>query len=327
MKTKRGKKALLGISIVIVAVGLLTSEAFPWGWAVHTYIDDHLGTNRKLRNMNEIYGGMAPDVFNYIFSYLPFLSNQTHGDYETGESHFMKARDAVKGELQKSLAFGFVSHNDLWGADFTAHHQCMTCGPALEKGYVIAKAEELQPILLSVLESYGILLDPDDVLDIAHEMTEAGVDLLVKRTLEPRIGEKIVSSSLLRSPKFPLLLVKAFAEDLAEDAGINRFEAARIIVSAEREFRKSMILYGTALNQDEATALKLISEQLATVAEGFLAANGVDLDELGDFDLVPLIEFAIGKSMEICADDFADELKKTTTFVGKQLKIHGVSYD
>ena len=325
MKTRRSQKALLGISVVIVSVGLLASEAFSWGWGVHTYIDDHLGMDRGLRNRNEIYGGMAPDVFNYMFGYLPFLSNQTHGDYVTGESHFMKVWDAAKGGFQKSLAFGFVSHNDLWGADFTAHHQCIACGAGLSKGYVILKAEELQPVLMSVLEINGILLDSGVVLDIAHEMTEAGIDLLVKRTLDPRIGQKIVSSSLLRDPEFPLLLVKAFAGDLADYAGINRFEAARIIVSAEREFRKSMILYGTALNQDEATALMLISEQLAAVAEGFLAANGVDLPE--EVDLVPLIQFAIGTSMEICADDFADELKKTTTFVEKQLKTQGVSYD
>lgn len=327
MKTKRSQKALLGIGIVIVAVGLMASEAFPWGWAVHTYIDDHLGTYQKLRNLNEIYGGMAPDVFNYMFSYLPFLSEQTHGKYDTRESNFMKVWDAAKGEFQKSMAFGFVSHNDLWGADFTAHHQCMTCGTDPSKGYVIAKAEVLQPILTSLLESYGIHLVSDDVLDIAHEMTEAGIDLLVKRTLDPRIGQKIVSSSVLRDPKFPLLLAKAFAADLAADAGISRSEAAGIIVSAERDFRRSMVLYGVALLQDESTALKLISEQLAAVAEGYLAANGIDPDELGDFDLVPLIEFAIGTSMEICADDFADELKKTTGFVRLQLRTHGVSYD
>jgi hypothetical protein len=130
---------------------------------------------------------------------------------------------------------------------------------------------------------------------------------------------------LLRNPNFRLLLAKAFAADLADYAGISRFEAARIIVSAERDFRKLMVLYGTALHQDEATARTLISEQLAAVAEGYLAASGIDLPE--DVDLVPLIEFGIGASMEICADDFADELKKTTTFVRKQLKIHGVSYD
>jgi hypothetical protein len=325
MKTKRSKKALLGISIVIIAVGLLSSEAFPWGWAVHTYIDDHLGLNRGLRNMNEIYGGMAPDVFNYMFNYLPFLSDQTHGNYKRGENNFMKVWEASKGGFQKSLAFGFVSHNDLWGADLTAHNQCMTCGAEPGKGYVIAKAEELRPILVSILETYGLFLDPGVVLDIAHEMTEAGIDLLVKRSLDPRVGQKIVSSSLLRNPEFPLLLVKAFAEDVADYAGISRFEAARIIVSAERDFRKSMVLYGTALHQGEATALMLISEQLAAVAEGFLVANGVGLPE--GVDLVPLIEFAIGTSMEICADDFAAELKKTTSFVRKQLKIHGVTYD
>jgi hypothetical protein len=156
-------------------------------------------------------------------------------------------------------------------------------------------------------------------------MTEAGIDLLVKRTLDPRIGQKVVSSSLLRNPEFPLLLVKAFAEDVANYAGISRFEAARMIVSAERDFRKSTVLYGTALHQDEATALMLISEQLAAVAEGFLAANDVGLPE--GVDLVPLIEFAIGMSMEICAVDFADELKKTTGFVREQLRIHDVSYD
>ena len=63
----------MGISIVILAVVLFSSEAFPWGWAVHTYIDDHLGTNRGLRNMNEIYGGMAPDVFNYMFDLSPLF--------------------------------------------------------------------------------------------------------------------------------------------------------------------------------------------------------------------------------------------------------------
>lgn len=115
MKTKRIRKALLVISIVIVSVGLLFSEAFPWGWAVHSYIDDHLGMNRGLNNINEMYGGMAPDVFNYMFSYLPFLSDQTHGNYQNGDSSFMKLWNDAKRGLQKSLAYGFVSHNDLWG--------------------------------------------------------------------------------------------------------------------------------------------------------------------------------------------------------------------
>lgn len=325
MKAKKSKKALAGIALIIIVVGLLASDAYPWGWAVHTYIDDHLGMDQGLRNRNEIYGGMAPDVFNYMFSYLPFLSDQTHGNVITRENNFMKVWDAPKRYGQKSLAFGFVSHNDLWGADFTAHHQCMTCGKEPAKGYVIAKAEELLPVLMAVLQSYGILLDPYLVLDIAHEMTEAGIDLLVRRSLDSRIGQKIVSSSLLRDPRLPLLLAKAFAADLADYAGTSPSEAAGIIVSAERDFRSSIISYGLALHQDEATARALISQQLASVAEGYLAANGVDLPE--GLDLVPLIEFAIGVSMEICGDDFADELKKTTTFVGKQLKIHGVTYD
>jgi hypothetical protein len=320
MKTKRGKKALLGISIVIVAVGFLASEAFPWGWAVHTYINDHLGFNRGLSNMNEIYGGIAPDLFNYMFSYLPFLSDQTHGN--TGESNFMKVWDAAKGGFQKSLAFGFVSHNDLWGADLTAHHQCMTCGE--NEGYIIVKAAQLKDILNTVPEFQSLNLDDTLVLIIAHEFVEAGVDLLVKKRIAPTIGQKIVSSSLLRSPEFPFLLVKTYAQDFSALTG-STLEAAKMIISAEREFRKSMIYYGTALMQDEATALQLISQQTAAVAEGFLEANQVDLPQ--DTDIAALIALAIEISMEICADDFAAELKKTTGFVREQLRIHDVSYD
>jgi len=322
MKTKRSQKTLLGVGIVILAVVLFSSEAFPWGWAVHTYIDDHLGTDRKLRNINEIYGGMAPDVFNYMFNYLPFLSDQTHGNFKTDENHFMKVWDAANGEFQKSLAFGFVSHNDLWGADFTAHHQCVTCGE--NEGYILTKAAQLKDILNTVPEFQALNLDHELVGIIAHEFVEAGVDLLVKKRLAPTIGQKIVSSSLLRSPEFPFLLVKAYAQDFSALTG-GTLEAAKMIISAEREFRKSMIYYGTALLQDDAAALQLISQQTAAVAEGFLEVYQVNLPE--GTDIATLIALAIGISMDICADDFVDELKKTTGFVRQQLRIHGVTYD
>ena len=43
------------------------------------------------------------------------------------------------------VAFGFMTHNDVWGADSTAHHDGKTTY-SQGTGYVIAKAQEL-PLL------------------------------------------------------------------------------------------------------------------------------------------------------------------------------------
>ncbi len=76
--------------------------------------------------------------------------------------------------------------------------------------------------------------------------------------------------------------------------------------------------------QDEATAIQLISEGTAEIAAGFLEANGITLPP--EIDIVPLIEFAIGQSIELCADDFAGEIMATIDFVSQNLQTHGISY-
>jgi len=85
-----------------------------------------------------------------------------------------------------------------------------------------------------------------------------------------------------------------------------------------------MILYGQALTQDEATAIQLISEQMAELAKSYLAVYRITLPE--GVDLTPLIKFAIEQSMEICADDFDGEIAATINFVDKQLISHGISH-
>ncbi|RPJ05509.1 MAG: hypothetical protein EHM36_08205 [Deltaproteobacteria bacterium] len=322
MKKKGTKRGLVVLSAVFMAMVLISSEAFPWGWAVHTYVDDHIGKKRALPNSNEIYGGMAADAFLYMFStpdYLAYLSNQTHNE-------FMQVWNTARWGLQKSLAFGFVSHNDQWGADSTAHHSGRTFGQA--EGYVIAKAQLLKPILLDELAilfpgfpNPGLL---DAIaLEVSHELVENGVDILMKR-VDRSIGLKITSAALFRSPEFPFLLARAYAPGFSDTFGIPPLEAARIIISAEKEFRKSMILYGQILMQDEATALQLVSEQTAGVAAGFLAANGIELPE--DTDITPLVQYFTELAMSLCADDFATEVDATTSYVSAQMKAHGISY-
>lgn len=303
-------KILVTPAAIVLALFFFSSNAFSWGSGTHAFIDDHLGKKWGLENVNEIYGGMAPDVFNYMFDnlfYMGYLSNQTHNE-------FTKVWEEARWRRGKALAYGFVSHNDEWGADYTAHSA---------EGYIIAKAEVLKGILEQVPEYQALRLEDPVALEVSHNLVEAGVDLLIKR-IDPMIGQKTISSALLRSPEFPFLLVKAYAKDFSQYAGIRYLEAVNVITSAEREFRKTTILYGQALTQDEIMAIQLISEQMAELSESFLAAYGITLPP--GTDLTPLIRFAIVKSMEICAEDFGQEILETINFVDQQLNSHGISY-
>jgi hypothetical protein len=152
---------------------------------------------------------------------------------------------------------------------------------------------------------------------------EDGVDLLIKG-LDPSIGQKLSSSATSRTSNFPVLLVKAYAGDFSQYAGISYHEASKFIIAAEKEFRKSIVLYGQALMQDEAIAIQLISEGTAEVAASFLEANGITPPPTED--IVPLIEFAIEQSIILCADDFAPEIAATIDFVDQNLQTHGISY-
>jgi hypothetical protein len=316
MKTNGMKKELMVLGMIFVMLFFLTTEAFAWSAATHAYIEDHLGKKRGFDNGNEIYGGIVPDLFNYLFNYPEFL------DYLYGQTHedFIKVWRTARWGLEKSFAYGFVGHNDVWGADFTAHHLCQTCGTG--EGYAITKARELLTIA-PLPPELGI---PEDVaIEIFHEIVENSVDILVSKKTDPLIGKKIVSSAIARTPQFPLHLVKAYAKDLATYGGISYLEAARLIISTEKEFRKTMILYGQVLTQDEATAIQLISEQTADAAEGFLSLYGIQLP----FPKEEIIQMVIGYmtlAISICEYDYQHEITATIHFVDQQLKGHGITY-
>ncbi len=311
------KKKLIIAWTMFIALVFLPSTAFTWGSATHAYLDDHIGKREELRNLNEIYGGMANDVFNYMFNYpayMGYLYYQTHNE-------FLRVWGIARTRQGKSLAYGFVSHNDVWGADFTAHHSGLTFGQ--DKGYIIAKAYILKSILEQVPEYQALQLPDQVALEVSHNLVESGVDLLIKRR-DSMIGLKVAASAILRSPELPFFMVKAYAEEFSDYANISYLEAAKIIASTETDFRKRMILYGQALMQDEATAIQLISEDWAELAIGFFAMYGITLPE--GTDLTPLIKFAIGQAMEICKGDFDEEVEATINFVNQQLLLYRIIY-
>ena len=258
---------------------------------------------------------MTPDLFNTLFDYpeyLDFLSDQTH-------LGFKNVWKVSRSNVEKSFAFGFVSHNDRWGADFTAHHACQTCGEPV--GYAYAKAN----VLLSeapLPEEFGI---PDEIaVEIFHEIVENAVDILVKRT-DPLIGYRLSSAALLRSPRFPQLLVRAYAKCFASFADITELEASQFIQVAESDFREAILSYGQILSQDEQTAIELISEQTASLAQGFLALYDITLP-LTQEEMVGIIISYMGLAIAFCQDDYLEEIEATIPYVKHKLRIHGVTY-
>jgi uncharacterized protein YgfB (UPF0149 family) len=322
MKALKGKKSWTILAALVLILGLGVSQAWAWGSATHTYINDRL--NRQglgQMNLGEMYGGVAPDLFNYLFAtYQPFLYGQTHDD-------FLKVWEAAgpgRTSVKRALAYGFVSHNDLWGADVMAHHNGRTFGQA--QGYVIAKAQAMKPILIAALTNWGIVLPDAVALNLSHNFVEYGVDVLVKN-LDAQVGAKMAGAAFKRNTTFPALLVQAYGDDVATALGISSEDAAQLILAAEQSFRKTKIYEGQALMQDDAAAIALLAEELANFAQAYLASFGVTLPPgVGREQIVVLAENFIGLAMAMCQGDFSRELTATIAFVKEQLDTHGIAY-
>ena len=317
------KRSGVAISTIFCVIFFYAQAAFSWGWAVHTYIDEQFYTKWQIRNANLSYGGLTPDIFNYQFNAQAlYMQDQTHND-------FMKVWEAARSKPGKALAFGFVSHNEVWGVDSTAHRSGITFGqlgtiPGHPEagGYVVAKAYILKGILEQIPEFNALQLPEPVALQVAHELVEYGVDILMKQ-IDPMIGAKITAAALPPNPNFPLLLETAYAEEFAAHFGISYVDVLKFFTSSERQFDQLMVLYGQVLMQDDATAVLLISQQLAELASTFLAANGITLPP--GTDITPILQYGIMQSIDICKDDFSQEVFATSNFVYQQLDAHGVT--
>ena len=312
------KQKLTGSALGLLALLICAVPAYPWGWAAHTYVVDHAGTKRPAANLQEIYGSLAPDTFNYLSVADPSLQpiqDLLHG--ETHERPFPIWENASP-EL-KPLAYGFVSHNEAWGEDWTAHIQNLTIGG--REGYVIIKARELAGILSAALQGAA---SADALQAVAHEVVEYGVDLLVVKQLDPSIGEKLFLAADQRDDAFPALMTATFGPSLT-DVGFTDAQAAALIVGAEDQFRTSMMDFGEVLAvPDEAQRLELLVQFLLPLAQAYFANSGIALPP--GFDLGQFIAFALTQSMELCADDYLMELKRTTSHTVSELAVNGVLY-
>jgi len=319
METKRMKKEWMVLGVIFVMLFFFSTEAFSWQFATHAYIADHIGSERRLDNNNEIYGAIVPDVFNYLFDdpqALNFWAYETH-------ANFLKVWDSARGRLQPPLAYGFVSHGI---ADLRTHDQA--CGYAIIKAAEIL-SRPLPPELAGPIEELKLHVPDERILiEMFHVVVENAVDILLKRNDDPFIGQKVASAAILRSHQLPLLLEKAYASDFASTFRISPLEAFKFIHFGEKEFRKSIIFYGQILMQDERTAIRLISEQTADAAVSYLGLYGIDLAGLfeNEEEIIDLIVGLTNVAISICENDYEDEIEATIDFVNHQLKVNGITY-
>jgi len=306
------KKLLL----VFLALIFVATSAFSWNFATHAYIADQIGKFVPKLNANEMYGIMAPDMFNFDFSLWGDMKlyGYTHGTDD--KDKFMKVWDKARGGLAVAAAFGFVAHNDLWGADFTAHHFAQTI--PVGKGYIIYLAEQLDFLLdqfgvwQKLADLIGAPVPAEDRMTFCHNVIEYAGDIIIKEA-DPQIGLKIITACASRSSNFPKVLEEALP-------------GAYKVASAESKFREQMSLYGGILTLDTSEAIDLISQQLADLTIEFMKSKGVDLSPYAGL-VKFLCKTAMLAGIQICQGaGYMNEVQATIYFVQSQLAAHGIIY-
>ena len=304
---KRSSLVLLSVFALLVPFSMPASG---WGSATHAYIADHLGPEAGPLNAQELYGAMAPDLFqlDLNLAFDPHVGYYTHG--APGEEGFMAVWGAAQSRIAKAVALGWVSHNNVWGADSRAHD------PAT--GYVIQKAAALEAALgaagvwKQVEEQVGLPLPLDDRLLFCHIVVETDGDLLL-RHVDRGLAARVVGAALMRSRRIPDQLADAMQ-------GID----PAVVAKLERRFQRYMMFYGAALAQDDETATSLMAADVARQALEYLAYVHPDLPV---YSLKPAVEalslLALQQAIPLL-DDYVPAVNDTIEFVSEQLASHGV---
>ena len=318
---KEGKMKRTIAAVIMVALGtaVFVVPALSWEKGTHLYIADKLKRQGRINPMNldEMYGAMAPDIFNYVFD-LPtaqydYLYDQTH-------HYYYNMWRAVKWGYEKPLAFGFVSHNDTWGADYTAHHKALTVPADPGDGYVIFKAK----LLLSMIDwdalaiKIGATVPPEVQLELCHNIVEAAGDIVLKR-FYPQLGKNLVAAGNRSDKRFRNLFLKAYLPGLITAFSMSEDAAKTLLLNGEAAFRTyQVIMYGVLFQQDEATVIAGIADQFGDLVSGYLLSKGITIP--AGTDLTTEILAALQGAIYICQSDYMIEVDATVNYLRAEMK-------
>lgn len=315
------RKALFGV-ILVLAISMTASA---WDVLAHSYIMEQIKGGPGDTNGNEIYGITSPDFVNYLIGtpYYDWLYSQTH-------KNFMRvwhmAGNGNKADAEQSLAMGFVAHNGLWGADYTAHVSSLTIGDPAH-GYVIAKAMLLEQIYAGYGIWTGLGLDGNDYqalrLELCHNIIEYAIDVAVWQT-DPGIAARVVAAAAGRDASMQTLVKTAYAGLLVgysqkTDAPLNHPAALALLQTYENAFQTRVVAYATLF------ASASTPEQVLSNLDGYLSTLaaqifGLTLDQGEAAQLLGVVFQAH------LLDDLGNELGATVNYVRDQLVAHKIVY-
>ncbi len=228
---------------LVLAVFFLMGAAAPgfaWSAGTHVYVaEQSLGNSpHRYLAVQARYGSMAPDMCETMAMWDPaqatVLRDLTHPsgyDYVLAHTGWSLAL--------KAFAAGWVTHNEVWGADYYAH-LANPVPPPDAPGYIVQK----ESVLSEVPES------------MRHDYVESAVDLLVKRDLCPNLGWKVTGAAMLRDWRVPRLLCAAYSPPAR----------AQDLVAAEGAFRSVTAAYGYALKLSSPRDKRAVAAELAILA-------------------------------------------------------------
>ncbi len=234
-------KILVGFVCAVASVFLAPGAASPWGWATHVYLVNQLGVTAP----DAIYGALLPD--------LGQVMDPALNDYLHDQTTLRFSKAVAKGFASDldATVWGFATHNERWGADYTAHNP--VTGYTTLKIPVLLGATGFQATLLDLLLANGIPAAQAEPIAaefapvVAHEAIEYAVDLLVRDQKAPMSGIVILGAAQARPSEVPELLVRTYAANFAARFQQTIAEASAVLVAGEAAWQVFMTQYGFLL--------------------------------------------------------------------------------
>jgi hypothetical protein len=315
--------------LVVLFVLCVSTLTLAWSPGTHAYIANKL--NKGIAPANTMFGAVAPDI-NQVLS-----SDQNSTFFSATHYGFAGMWDAtavVHGRNAKALAFGFVSHNEAWGADHYAHIASNLYPNYIntdhrypgQNGYVWVKAQQLCAVMQSQLQQSGqaspltdiLLSDPMN----CHFIVEYAMDIVLKSTRDTKIGVQLMNAATTYdSDSLGLLFTNGYSGP-----------AGGAMATYQGNWAGLIYMYGTALNKPTlretvpavAAFLEMLAEQLlgAQIDAALGVPSGTPLPDAVKQQLLAVINLGLQDSIALCAVDYNLELDATINAVRKNMKQH-----
>ncbi len=310
MLTRR--RVLVGFVCTLALVSLGPRPAFPWGWATHTYLVTQLGVTAP----DAIYGALLPD--------LGQVMDPAVNDYLHDQTTLRFSKLVGKGFAMglDETAWGFATHNERWGADFTAHDPAT--GYTIRKIPALLSATGLQVTLRGLLLANGI---PDAQAEaiagefapvVAHEAIEYAVDLQVQDNQALNSGVIILNAAGARKAAVPELLVRTYATNFAARYQLSIAEASALLVAGESAWQYFIGQYGGLLAAFPTNVISgLLAQQGSQRLSDYIyGLTGVSL-------VVPptILEGVLGQAFTLTAPDYVQALEATRQLLQRNMSL------